>query len=155
MTTKYQVANDVSTAVRAIEAIKVKIDNLDNYAKALMSGNFRHVELAMEETDPNNPPVIKPLYPQFQDLGDELPEKPPKDALPVGYMKVYPATTGPITTYITTIPVDIAMALVDTLLRRMKDEMTMYHNTINKSIGVTPDDTPKKHSYTIKVKDVE
>ena len=156
MSTKYKVANDVAAAVRAIEALKVKIANLDVYARTLVDGTFPHVELAMEETDVNNPPVIKPLFNMGEDPNidpENLPDK--KDAMPIGFMKLYPATAGPITHFHTTIPTDIAMAMVDTLMRRMKDDMERYHNTINKSIGVTPDDKPKKHSYTIKVKDVE
>lgn len=149
MTTKYKVANDVAAAVQAIEIIKLKIKNLDVYARALVEGNFQHVEIAMEETDPDNPPRIQPLYPE-----NATPDQAPKQ-LPIGYMKVYPATTGPITTYISTVPVDIGLALVDTLMTRMKQDMENYHKTINKSIGAQSDDAPKKHSYTIKIGGIE
>lgn len=152
MTTKYKVANDVAAAVRAIETIKGKIQNLDAFARALVEGNFKHVEIAMEETDPDTPPKIQPLYPENVGVASD---QAPKQQLPIGYMKVYPATTGPITTYITTIPVDIGLALVDTLMTRMKQDMEKYHKTINTSIEAQSDDRPKKHSYTIKVGGVE
>jgi len=154
MSDKYKVANDVATAVRSIEAMQTRIDNLDKYARSLVDGRFQHVELTMEECDANNPAMIKPVYQSLSaDLDPDSP--PPKNALPIGYIKMYPETTGPITAYITTIPADIAMAMVDTLMKRMKTELAMYHTTINKSIGSQSDDKPKKYSYNIPVKELK
>ena len=158
MTTKYSVANDVAAAVQAIETIKGKITNLDAFARTLVEGKFQHVEIAMEETNPDYPPKIQPLFPQNvnPNVNPDLdPDEIPKQVLPIGYMKVYPATTGPITTYITTIPIDIGLALVDTLMTRMKQDMEGYHKTINKSIESQSDDKPKKYSYNIPVKDLK
>jgi len=130
MDNTHKIAKKVADAVEAIDVINGKIERVTEYAGILMETKFKHIEIALEELDLNNPPQVKPFAVQL------AAEQPGKESLPTGYMKVYPFTEcGNINLFSTSVPIDIALAVIDTLIKRMIKERDSYHKIINQSIG--------------------
>lgn len=123
--TKLTIAKEIATLVREIEILDSKVDSLTKFAHRLIHSRTGHVEMALEEFDFENVPTLQflPAPPHPEDGPDEEPRM-------MGYSKMFHGE-GEFNIYSVLIENDMAMAVIDTVVGKMKAQRQTKQNHLD------------------------
>ena len=132
--TKHDIAKDVMTAVNSIEALKDKINQLAEYATQLTENpDILQVEISFEDTHPDHPFTIRPLFETLGPIQFGMPPTPNPEK-PIGYQKIFPAGMPLSGEFHALVPTHIVLKIIDFFMTAMKQELASYEYQIDKSI---------------------
>lgn len=140
---KLDLAREIADMYDDIVAIRDKTDSLARFATKLTDSPHNHVEIAIEEYDIHNRPVVQ-FIPKPIEPGEDVNE----DPMPMGYSKVF-QSPGNINIYSILVPTDIAMAVVDTMLKKLKAEKKAADSKLASMFAKIPED--KVYQYSINI----
>lgn len=123
--TNLTIAKEIAVLVKEIEILDSKVDSLTKFAGRLVNSRTGHVEMALEEFDFENVPTLQflPAPPHPEDDPNDEPRM-------MGYSKMFHGE-GEFNIYSVLIENDMAMAVVDTVVGKMKAQRQEKKNKLD------------------------